>query len=77
MSMFRKIARLFTVKTKFEAFLLIYALALGAVQRGRDYLVEYPGVMGQLLFAACACAVFMAGGKILEAVALGRERGDY
>lgn len=66
--MMKKIARLFTIKTKFEAFLIIYALALGAVERGSAYLVQYPGFGGKLLFLACTGAVFMAGGKILDAV---------
>jgi len=35
--MFKRIARLFTIKTKFEAFLVIYGLGLGAVERGLHY----------------------------------------
>ena len=65
--MLRKIARLFIIKTRFEALAVIYALALGAVTRGADYLDQYPGVGGWLLFLACTGAVFMAGAKILEA----------
>ncbi|WP_068074638.1 hypothetical protein [Novosphingobium lentum] len=64
--MLAKIGRLFKIKTRFEAFLIIYALALGAVQRGKIYLVLYPGFGGKLLFLACTCAVFMAGGKVLD-----------
>ena len=64
--MVRKIARLFVVKTRFEAFLIIYALALGAISRGMHYLDEYPGFGGWLLLAACSGAVFMAGAKILD-----------
>jgi hypothetical protein len=63
-----RIARLFTIRTKFEAFLLIYALAAGAAERGAHYLQLYPGRGGWLLFAACTVAVFMAGGMILETV---------
>ena len=66
--MWNRIARLFTIKTRFEAFAIIYALALGATSRGVDYLETYPGVAGILLFAACTIAVFMAGAKILDAV---------
>ena len=33
-----RIKRLFTIKTKFEAFLIIYALALGASERGLVYM---------------------------------------
>ena len=64
--MLRKIARLFTIKTRFEAFLIIYALALGATSRGAPYLTQYPGLGGKLLFLACTGAVFLAGAKILD-----------
>jgi hypothetical protein len=63
-----KIKSLFTIKTKFEAFLVIYALALGATERGVVYMQTYPGVGGQMLALACSGAVFMAGGKILDAL---------
>ena len=66
--MWTKIKRLFTIKTKFEAFLIIYALALGATERGLVYMQQYPGYGGVLLALACTGAVFMAGGKILDAV---------
>jgi hypothetical protein len=66
--MFTKIARLFTIKTRFEACFVIYALAVGAVSRGYLYLDQYPGTFGWLLFAACAGTVFLAGGKIFDAV---------
>lgn len=66
--MFDKIKRLFIIKTKFEAFMIIYALALGAVERGKNYLDLYPGYGGWLLFLACTGAVFMAGAKILNAI---------
>ena len=69
--MLEKIARLFVIKTRPEAFLIIYALALGAVERGSAYLVRFPGFSGRLLFLACTAAVFMAGAKLLDAV---RER---
>ena len=64
--MLAKIGRLFQIKTRFEAFLIIYALALGAVQRGHVYLEQYPGFGGKLLCLACTGAVFMAGGKVLD-----------
>ncbi|MEL7688118.1 hypothetical protein AAG596_10525 [Citromicrobium bathyomarinum] len=64
--MLRKISRLFVIKTRFEAFLIIYALALGATSRGANYLTQYPGWGGKLLFLACTGAVFMAGAKILD-----------
>ena len=61
-----KIARLFVIKTRLEAFAIIYALALGATARGAHYLDQYPGWGGKLLFLACTAAVFMAGAKILD-----------
>lgn len=64
--MFGKISRLFVIKTRLEAFLIIYALALGAVERGSVYLVRFPGFGGKLLFLACTGAVFMAGAKMLD-----------
>ncbi len=68
-----KIKRLFTIKTKFEAFLVIYALALGAAERGVVYMQQYPGTGGQILAIACSGAVFMAGGKILDALEFQRS----
>ena len=62
----RKVSRLFVIKTRFEAFLIIYALALGATARGSAYLQQYPGWGGYLLFLACTGAVFMAGAKMLD-----------
>jgi hypothetical protein len=64
--MLRKVGRLFTIKTRLEAFLIIYALGLGAAERGSVYLTRYPGWGGRLLFLACTGAVFMAGAKILD-----------
>ena len=72
--MLRKISRLFVIKTRFEAFLIIYALALGATARGASYLEEYPGWGGKLLFLATTGAVFMAGAKILDCLKF--ERGE-
>ena len=66
--MWRRVGRLFTIKTRFEAFLVIYAIALGAVERGRLYLQTYPGVGGWLLFLACTGVVFIAGAKLLDSV---------
>ena len=66
--MWSRVARLFVIKTKFEAFLVIYGLGLGAVERGVHYLQVYPGVGGWMLFTLCPIAVFMAGGRILESV---------
>ena len=66
--MLKKINRLFVIKTPVEAYMIIYALALGAVERGNIYLVRFPGTGGKLLFLACMGAVFMAGAKILDCI---------
>jgi hypothetical protein len=68
----RKIKALFTIKTKFEAFAVIYALALGATERGLVYIDQYPGFGGKLLALCCTGAVFMAGGKIIDAIEMKR-----
>lgn len=64
--MLAKIGRLFVIKTNWEAYLIIYALALGATSRGAHYLDQFPGWGGKLLFLATTGAVFMAGAKILD-----------
>jgi len=61
-----KIARLFIIKTRFEACAVIYALAVGAIERGMHYLEVYPGFAGWLLMAVCPIAVFMAGARLME-----------
>jgi hypothetical protein len=68
MAMLKKIGRLFQIKTRLEAWLVTYAIALGAVERGRHYLEIYPGVGGWLLALACTGVVFLAGGKLLDSV---------
>lgn len=72
--MWSKIARLFIIKTKFEAFVVIYGLGLGAVERGMHYMQQYPGFEGKMLFGVCPIAVFMAGARILDSVE--REQQD-
>jgi len=69
--MINSIARLFTIKSKFEAFLVIYGLGTGAVERGIHYLDRFPGVGGWMLFLLCPAAVFMAGAKILDSFDVG------
>ena len=69
--MFKRIARLFILKTRWEAVLVIYALAVGAIERGLHYLDQYPGPGGWLLAIACTGAVFMAGARLME-----MTRGD-
>lgn len=68
MTMLRKIGRLFVIKTRFEAWLVTYAIAVGAVERGRHYLDTYPGWGGWLLALACTGVVFLAGAKLLDSV---------
>jgi len=68
----QRIRRLFTIKTKFEAFLAIYALSLGAAERGVLYMQQYPGTGGKLLALCCAGAVMVAGGLMIDAVELKR-----
>jgi len=72
-AMLAKVGRLFVIKTRFEAFLIIYALALGAVERGQAYLTQFPGLGGKLLFLACTGAVFLAGAKMLDCIRHERE----
>ena len=66
--MLRKLGRLFVIKTRFEAWAITYAIALGAVERGRHYLETYPGFGGWLLACACTGVVFIAGAKLLDSV---------
>jgi hypothetical protein len=74
--MIRKISRLFVIKTRFEAYLIVFALAVGAMERGKLYLLEYHGWGGWLLFGACSVSVMLAGAKILDALRYERERAD-
>lgn len=64
--MIARLLPLFTIKSKFEAFLVIYGLGTGAVERGMHYLEQYPGIGGKILFMLCPVAVFMAGVRILD-----------
>jgi hypothetical protein len=67
------VRRLFMLKTKFEVYLVVYALALGACERGAIYLDQYPGFGGKLLALACTGSVFLAGGLMIDAIDL-KER---
>lgn len=67
MSMLKRLGRLFTLKTRTEAWLVIYAIAVGAVERGAHYIELYPGAGGWLLALACTGVVFLAGAKLLDA----------
>ncbi len=72
----KKLARLFQIKTKAEVFLITYPLALGAIKRGQDYMVQYPGRIGWVFLALCTGAVFMASSKMLQAVEYHRMFGN-
>jgi hypothetical protein len=72
--MLRKIGRLFVIKTRFEAYLIIFALATGSAQRGHVYLDQFPGFGGKLLFVACLGSVMLAGVKILDCLSFERTR---
>ena len=74
--MLKKIARLFVIKNRFEAYAIIYAIAVGAVGRGFHYMEVYRGAIGYVFFAACTGAVFMAGAKILDSVGPKRKPGE-
>ena len=79
--MLGRIGRLFVIKNRWEAAAVIYALGLGAVDRGIHYLQLYPGPVGWLMFAACTGAVFMAGARLMELTrkdnGLKRRKSDF
>lgn len=68
MTKLRNIGRLFVIKTRLEAFLVTYAIAVGAIERGIHYLQNYPGNGGWMLAAACLGVPFIAGAKLLDSV---------
>ena len=68
MTKLRKIGRLFVIKTRLEAYLVTYAIAVGAIERGVHYMQNYPGNAGIMLAAACLGVPFIAGAKLLDSV---------
>jgi hypothetical protein len=72
----KRILRLFTIKTKLEVFMITYALGLGAVKRGQEYMIQYPGNIGKVFFLLCTGAVFIAAAKMLQAVEFDTAFGD-
>lgn len=72
----RKIGRLFVIKNRFEAFVIIYALALGATTRGLTYLEKYPPYWGEALFLAACAAVMLAGAAILDGLKAKQELAE-
>lgn len=67
-SSLRRLGRLFVIKTRWEAWAVTWAIALGAVERGKHYLTLYPGALGWLFFVLCCGVVFLAGAKLLDSV---------
>lgn len=63
-----RLTRPFLIRTRFEAWAVIWAIALGAAERGKHYLGIYPGGLGWLFFAVCLLVVFIAGAKLLDSV---------
>ena len=66
--MVKRLGRLFVIRTRWEAWAVTWAIALGAVERGRHYLALYPGWLGWLFFGICLLVVFVAGPKLLDSV---------
>lgn len=72
--MLKRIGRLFTIKTRTEAYLVIYAIAVGAVERGQHYMAVFPGTLGLFMALLCTGVVFLAGAKILDAVRAAQDQ---
>ena len=68
MTMRIRLARLFTIKTRTEALLVTYAIAVGAIERGLHYMDQYPGYAGIVLALACLGVPFIAGAKLVDSV---------
>ncbi len=56
--------------------MITYALGLGAVKRGQEYMVQYPGNIGKVFFILCTGAVFIAAAKMLQAVEFDAAFGE-
>lgn len=63
----RRAGRLFVIRTRWEAWAVTWAIALGAAERGKYYLALYPGALGWTFFVVCCGVVFVAGAKLLDA----------
>jgi len=66
--MLRRLGRLFVIRTRWEAWAVIWAITLGAIERGKTYLATYPGWQGWMFFVVCTLVVFVAGPKLLDSV---------
>lgn len=65
--LWKRAGRLFVIKSRWEAWAVTWAIALGAVERGKHYLALYPGTLGWIFFLICCAVVFVAGAKLLDA----------
>ncbi len=72
----QRVGRLFVIKTRWEAWAVTWAIALGAAERGKHYLSLYPGAIGWMFFAICCLVVFVAGAKLLDATRAVPAPGD-
>ena len=63
-----RLGRLFVIKTRWEAWAVIWAITMGAIERGKHYLDIFPGALGWTFFALCTGVVFIAGAKLLDSV---------
>lgn len=62
----QRLGRLFVIRTRWEAWAVTWAVALGAAERGKHYLLLYPGWIGWMFFAVCCAVVFVAGATLLD-----------
>ena len=74
LNMLAKVKRLFIIKTRFEACLIIYALGLGAIERGIHYLDQYPGYGGYMLLTACTGSVSSQAARFSTRCAMKRRK---
>ena len=72
----QRVGRLFVIKTRWEAWAVTWAIALGAAERGKHYLSLYPGAIGWMFFAICCLVVFVAGAKLLDATPKAAARAE-
>lgn len=72
--MLERLLSLFVLKSGFEAGLVIYALALGGAMRGQQYLDQFPGTFGWVLYGACMLTVLIAGASLIDGVKAWRAR---
>lgn len=63
-----RVKSLFTIKTRFDALLVVYAIAVGAIERGINYIHDYGGYSGILLATACLGVPIVAGAKLIDSV---------